>query len=658
MLCKPSICPGSCLPSIDMSAPTEKRVVFFCLLLVAATLVFYNPIVHNTFTDFDDSAYILKNLQVQSGLSWNTVKWSFTTFYAANWHPLTWLSHALDCQLFRINPVGHHYVNLLLHAGNAVLLFLLLWRATGLTWPSLAVSALFALHPINVESVAWVAERKNVLSMMFFLLALYAYDRYARTGRRSLYTWVAVLFALGLMAKPQIVTLPFVLLLWDYWPLQRLSLSQTREESAVSVSTAALSIRPLSSLVWEKWPFFILAAADSVITVIAQRAGSAVRTSAEVSIPARIDNVFISYVRYLGKMFWPSHLAPMYPHPGHSLPPFEVMGALALLLLISALVCHCRDRRYLLVGWLWFLGTLVPMIGIVTVGEQAMADRFAYIPFIGLFIAVIWAVNDWTHKPHAVDSQATDLRITDLRVTDRRIGTAWLAVAAVVISTLGLLTYHQLSYWRDDETLWRYTLSVTDRNYMAHDNLALALAKQGRSDEAVVEFRAANALHKYPSAQIIALALYEERVGHAQEAIEECNSVLRASANINDLRLQAAAWGALGQAYLQLRHYEPAGESYQNALRLSPDNEMALVGSGLVSLAQEKSDEAVDHLAHAVKIDPSDVNFLLLAQALRQAGRPDKADLAIAEARKISPNLKESETAAAQLLSVAGSMPH
>lgn len=632
-----------------MSASAEKRVVVLSLLLVAATLAFYNPIVHNGFIEFDDSAYIVKNPQVQSGLTWNTVKWSFTTFHVANWHPMTWLSHAADCQIFGLNPVGHHYINLLLHAANAVLLFLLLWQATGLTWPSLMVSALFALHPINVESVAWVAERKNVLSMLFFLLALMAYDRYARTGKRSPYAWVAILFVVGLMAKPQIVTLPFVLLLWDYWPLQRLgeshtTLGQTPAERAVSAGASAPPIpRSFGFLVWEKWPLFILAAADSVITVIAQRAGSAVRTSAEVSIAARFDNVFVSYVRYLGKMFWPSRLAPMYPHPGNSLPPFEVMGALALLFLISALIWHWRDHRYLLVGWLWFLGTLVPMIGIVTVGEQAMADRFAYIPFIGLFIAVVWTVNDWAHDTHALRTHSTD----------RRTGWAWLAAAAVVVCALGCLTYHQLSYWRDDETLWRYTLSVTDRNYMAHDNLALALAKQGRSDEAVVEFRAANGLHKYPPAQVIALALYEERVGHDREAIEDCNSVLRASANISDPILQAAAWSALGQADLQLRQYQPAAESYQNALRLSPDNEMALVGSGLVALGEEKSDEAVAHLDHAVKIDPSDVNFLLLAQALRQAGRRSDAESATAEAGKISPDLKRAQNAAGQLLSVA-----
>lgn len=609
-----------------MSASREKHVVIFCVLLVAATLASYNPIVHNRFTDFDDSVYILNNSQVQSGLTWDTVKWSFTTFRAGYWHPLTWLSHALDCQIFRLNPAGHHYTNLLLHAANAVLLFLLLRQATGFTWRSLAVAALFALHPVNVESVVWAAERKNVLSMLLFLLALHAYDRYARTGRHYLYWLVAVFFALGLMAKPQVVTLPFVLLLWDYWPLERMG--------SVGGSTAALTPRSLSVLVWEKMPLFVLAAADSVVTVMAQRAGNAVRTVTEVSASARLENVFVSYVRYIGKAFWPSRLAPMYPHPGNSLPGWEVVGAAVLLLLLSVLALCWRDRRYLPVGWFWFLGTLVPMIGIITVGEQAMADRFAYIPLIGLFIAAVWAL--------------------DALASAYRIPSVWRAGTAVlVVSILGCLTYRQVAYWRDDETLWRYTLSVTERNYMAHDNLAIALAKQGRSDEAVVQFRAAAALHQYPPNQILTLAFYELRVGHPQEAIEECDSALRTSA---DPKVQAIAWSELGQARLQLRHYDQAAESLQNALRLNPEDGTALMGSGILALRQGQSDAAITQLTHAVKVDPSAVNFLLLAQALRRAGRPAEADSALAQAQRISPDLSQAQIAAGQFLSFAGLM--
>jgi protein O-mannosyl-transferase len=616
-----------------MSASREMHVVILCLLLAAATLAFYNPIIHNQFIDFDDSSYILKNFHVQGGLTWATVKWSFTTFREGNWHPLTWLSHALDCQVFHLNTAGHHYTNLLLHAANAVLLFLLLRQATGVTWPSLVVGALFALHPVNVESVAWAAERKNVLSMLFFLLALHAYDRFARTGRRYLYLLVTICFALGLMAKPQIVTLPFVLLLWDYWPLQRIG-----ARSAAGGLPAASTPRSFRYLVGEKLPLFVLAAADSVVTMLAQRAGNAVRTVTEVSVSARLENVFVSYVRYIGKALWPSRLAAMYPRPANSVPGWHVLGAVALLLLISALVLRWRNRRYLPVGWFWFLGTLVPMIGIITVGEQSMADRYAYIPFIGLFVAIVWTL--------------------DAVASGHRIAGMWRAgVALLVAFILGCLTYRQLGYWHDDETLWRHALNVTERNYMAHNNLAIALAKQGRSEEAVVQFRAATALHKYPPGQILALAFYELRVGHPQEAIEECDSALRASGDPVDPKTQAVAWSEIGQAQLQLHDYDQAAESYQNALRLSPENGMALIGSGVLALRQEQPDVAVAQLAHAVKIDPSDVNFLLLAQALRRAGRPAEADSASTQAQKISSDLSQAQIAAGQFLSFAGLKP-
>ena len=624
-------------PSLQTpSASRETYIVSLCLLLVAATLAFYNPIIHNQFIDFDDSSYILKNSWVQGGLTWDTVKWSFTTFRDGNWHPVTWLSHALDCQIFRLNPAGHHYTNLLLHAANAVLLFLLLRQATGLTWPSLVVGALLALHPVNVESVAWAAERKNVLSMLFFLLALHAYDRYARTGKRYPYLAVNIFFVLGLMAKPQIVTLPFVLLLWDYWPLQRIGAA-----SAAAGLPAASAPRSFRYLVWEKLPLFILAAADSVVTVVAQRAGKTVRTFTEVPVTARLENVFVSYVRYIGKALWPSRLSAMYPRPANSLPAWQVVGAVALILLISVLVLRWRDRRYLPVGWFWFLGTLVPMIGIITVGEQTMADRYAYLPFIGLFVAVVWGLN-------AVASE-------------HRIRNVWRAGAAVlVLIILGCLTYRQLWYWHDDETLWRHALNVTEGNYMAHNNLAIALAKLGRSEEAVVQFEAATALHKYPPDQVLKLAFYELRVGHPQEAIEEAGSVLRASADPLDPldpKIQSAAWAEIGQARLQLHQYDQAAECYQNALRLNLENGMALVGSGVLALRQGHFDVAVAQLAHAAKIDPSDVNFLLLAQALRRAGRAAEADSVSMQAQKISSDLSQAQITAGQFLSLAGLNP-
>jgi Tfp pilus assembly protein PilF len=626
--------------SINMSSTLEKRVVIFCLLLAAATLAFYNPVVHNNFVDFDDLSYIQKNNHVLAGATWDTVKWAFTTFRDGNWHPLTWLSHALDCQFFSLNPIGHHYTSLLLHTASVVLLFLLLQQTTGFTWSSLIVAALFALHPINVESVAWAAERKNVLSMFFFLLALFVYDRYGRTGKRYLDWLVTLLFALGLLAKSQIVTFPFVLLLWDYWPLHRIGRAKGSELGATEPgSTATPTPRSLTYLILEKLPLFVLAAADSIVTVLAQRAGASVRTLAEVPLSVRMENVFVSYVRYLGKAFWPSHLVPMYPRPENLLPTWQVMGAIALLLLISAIVLRSRHNRpYLAVGWFWFLGTLVPMIGIITVGEQAMADRYAYIPYIGLFIAVVWTLG--------------------AAVSKLRIPNAWpAATAVVVVLVLGCLTYRQIAYWHDNETLWRYTLSVTDRNYVAHNNLALALAKHGQPDEAIYHFRTAKTLHSYSNDQIVALCWYELHVEHPQEAIEDCNSVLHSPYISNDFKAQAGAWSGLGQADLQLHRYDEAAENFRKALRLNPEEGNALVGTGLLALHQGQFDIAVTQLFHAVTVDSTDANALLFADALRRDGRLAEADSALAQVHKVASDLAQTQSNAEQLLSFAGLKP-
>jgi len=633
-----------------MFASREKQAVIFSLVLTAATLAFYNPIIHNQFVDLDDVNYILENPHVQAGLTWSTVKWSFTTFYTGNWHPLTWLSHTLDCQIFRLNPLGHHYVNLLLHAASAVLLFLLLRTATGLTGASWVVAALFALHPVNVESVAWAAERKNVLSMVFFLLALYAYDRYVRTGRRALYAAVAVLFALGLMAKPQVVTLPFVLLLWDYWPLERMARARATEVlPGASGKVGSYSFRSpanerephatpvprsFSFLLWEKWPLFVLAAADSVVTIIAQRSGNSVRTLAEVPLHARLENVLVSYVRYLGMAFWPSRLVPLYPHP-NGLPLWQVAAAALVLVAITVLVLRYRDRRYLAVGWFWFLGTLVPMIGILTVGEQAMADRYAYLPYIGLFIALVWGMNELASAHQT-----------------RRVLLAGPAI--LILAILGCLTYRQLGYWHDKETLWRYTLRVTQGNYVAHNNLALILANSGRADEAIVHFEAARRLHKYPPDQIVKLGLYELRTGHPQEAVETCKAALAATSNP---QIGQVAWTQMGRALLQLRRYDEAAESYRQALRLTPDAQEALIGSGLLGLRSGDLTSAVAEFSHAAKVSPSDVNFLLLAQALRRSGQPTEAGQVLAQAQKISTDLTQAQVTAADYLALVGLKP-
>lgn len=616
----------------------QKRSTLLCLVLALLTLAVYNPVVHNGFTNFDDNSYITDNTHVRAGLTWATVKWAFTSRDAANWHPLTWLSHALDYQLFKLNPAGHHYVNVLLHAANVLLLFLLLESATGLTWPSFMVAALFALHPINVESVAWAAERKNVLSMLFFLLTLFAYSWYVRRGGVKRYASVAALFALGLMAKPEIITLPFVLLLWDYWPLRRMSAppslnsasSILKERFATDHSPSGESGgRSFSYLFLEKVPLLVLSAGSAVITLIAQKEGNAVRTA---STRVRFGNALVAYVRYLGKAFWPARLAVAYPHLGRFLPTWQIIASAALLILLTALVLRWRNRRYLVVGWFWFLGTLVPVIGLVQVGLQSMADRYAYLSFIGLFICVIWTVAEAARERH--------------------ISAFWLAVPAVVIlATLGTLTRCQIAYWHDSETLWRHTLSVTENNYVAHDALARALAKQGRIEEAIAEHNAAEGFHAYSSADIVEIGIFEQTHGHPQDAIAQFKLALDQA---TDASSRVRALNCLGSAFMQVNDWARAKLSYTYALQQNPDNGVALVGAGLLAERDGDDATAIAQISHAMKAEPTDVGYLLLAQVLRRAGRLAEAQDATQHAERISPNITQARQSAGKILAEAG----
>src|SRR6266478_794426 len=362
-------------PSSELFLPAQKRTLLLCLLLclilIAAVLVFYSPVTHNGFLNYDDDQYITNNPHVRAGLTWQTVKWAFTTYDQANWHPLTWLSHALDSQLFGLNPAGHHSVSVLLHAVNAVLFFLLLQSATGFRWRSLMVAALFALHPVNVVSVVWAAERKNVLSMLFFLLALHAYVWYARRPELRRYAVVAFFFALGLLCKPQVITFPFLLCLLDYWPLCRIGPSAVAGEAVQGGNVPRLSG---GWLVLEKLPLLLLSAASAVVTMKAQKAGGAVQSLFQYSLLLRLETAVISYVGYLGKAFWPSKLVALYPHATRLYPAWQAGAAVSVLMLVTVLVVRARDQKYLTVGWFWFLGSFLPMIGLVQVGAQAMAD--------------------------------------------------------------------------------------------------------------------------------------------------------------------------------------------------------------------------------------------------------------------------------------------
>jgi protein O-mannosyl-transferase len=430
----------------------KSRTIGLCVLLAVSTFALYLPALSHSFVNFDDQYYVTQNAHVQAGLTWGTVKWAFSTTRAANWHPLTWISHAVDCQLFGLNPAGHHFDSMLLHVLNSVLLFLLLQLATELTGPSLLVAALFAFHPLNVESVAWIAERKNVLCTFFFLAAIGAYGWYARKPELRRYLLVVLLFALGLMAKPMVITLPCVLLLLDYWPLSRFPGS--------AATPLVVPQRPVWTLVAEKIPLLLLSAVSAVITMKAQALSE--RTLNDFSLPVRVENALVAYAQYLWNMVWPTRLAAFYPHPGRNLHAWQIILSAVLLAAISGFAISFRARRYLLAGWLWFLGTLVPVIGLVQVGSSVRADRYAYIPLIGIFAMIAFGAQEVAQRKN-------------LGVTSRVIP------ALCVLGMLGFISSRQLACWSSQYDLWAHAVQVTDMNSFAHNALGQALLAPEKS---------------------------------------------------------------------------------------------------------------------------------------------------------------------------------
>ena len=604
----------------------EKPAVVLGLILVLSSLVLYNPAGSYPFSDFDDDHYVTDNPEVRQGLNWNTIEWAFTTTTEANWHPVTWLSHELDVQLFHLHPAGHHYINVLLHAINGGLLFWVLLEATGLVWPSWMVAELFALHPMNVESVVWISERKNLLSMLLFLGALAAYRWYTQQPRLRRYALVAALFALGLMAKPQVITFPFVLLLWDYWPLQRMRFGHSFRNSA-SRGEDPVSDLPLSRLVLEKVPFFLLSAASAVITLKAQTAGGAVRTMAQIPMPVRLGNAIVSYVRYLQKAFWPSHLSVMYPYLWSWQQLWPLAFSVLLLALISVLIVVTR-RRYLLVGWLWFLGTLVPMIGLVQVGGQAMADRYAYLPFVGLFLMVSWGLTEiWQRQqaPVTIPAMAVLLVLTVLGVTARR----------------------QMAYWSDDLALWSHAIEVTGPNFQAQEHLGATLAARGRMAEAGLHFQTGVAIDAREPLAMFNLAVYDQIQGRIQSAIAGYNAVLQLSP---DAELDAKALENLATAYRQSGNYSQAEITYKQALRYNPNNHKTWLGVGLLQQKLGKFAEAAEAFSRSATIQPSAVDYLLLEKALQGSGQTSAAAAAHEQARQLSPDLRSAGEIADSLL--------
>jgi Flp pilus assembly protein TadD len=593
----------------------QRRRLILCLLFTLVTLALYNPVTRAPFLNFDDPVYVTDNAQVRAGLTWNTVVWAFHTSEASNWHPVTWLSHALDCQIFGLNPAGPHAINVLLHAANAVLLFLILERATGLTWRSLGVAALFALHPINVESVAWISERKNVLSMLFFLVALAAYGWYTRRPGVGRYLAVTLAYVLALMTKPQVITFPFALLLLDYWPLCRLGRSVGQGLAGPDEVGGSRSFwgRSLGSLIGEKVPWFALSTVSAIITMKVQRDA----TQGAVPLWIHLGNAALAYVRYLGKAFWPVNLAPVYPHPGGSI--HVAAAALSAFAIIgfTIFVVIFRQRRPLFVGWFWFLGTLVPMIGLVQAGVQAMADRYAYIPLLGIFVIVCWGAADlikrW-HVPTVVPAVG----------------------AAAIVLALGMLLHRQVSFWTDNLTLWTHTLEITERNYVAEDSVATALIAQGRLEEAMPHLQRARFLQPNDPAATLNIASYEQVHGNLQAALDGYAKVAQFT--------KTPYWVAIarvnsGIAHYALKQYDQAKQDFEATLNEQPGNSLAYRGLGL--LAQRAGDiaEATRDYERAVELQPTPVGYLLLAQALDIDGQAEAARAVQSQAARMTRNL-------------------
>jgi len=572
----------------DLPQRAAPRPLFFGLGLCLLTLVVFLPVLRSQFVNFDDGLYVVNNPRVQAGLTWSGFLWAWQANVASNWHPLTMLSHMLDGQLYGLNPKGHHLTSLLLHLAAVWLLFEVLRRMTGYLWRSAAVAALFAIHPLHVESVAWVAERKDVLSGLFFVLTLGAYLRFTRRRTAGAYAAVVLLFALGLLSKSMLVTLPCVLLLLDVWPLGRLPLT--------SWNMARPALRPL---LVEKIPLFALAAVMSGVTIYTQTRSLAKLTA--VPIARRFGNALLSYAAYLGKTFWPERLAAFYPLPS-AVPLWKAAAAALLLAAVTALVLlRLRRSPWLAVGWLWFLGMLVPVIGILQVGRQGMADRYTYLPSVGLFLALVWEVAELSSRGKML-----------WRFSRAALGAAAVAVLAV----LAVLCRAQVETWRDSRALFSHALAVTEGNYLAHLNLGVALAREGDAAGAMKEYRTALAIQPNMMEARAALGTALHKQGKSAEALPHLQLAVRLRPDSARLRQTLAITledlGRRDEAIVQLR----------KALELSPRFTDAHYGLGALLQKQGKTGEALEHYQKALEIDP-DLTELYAPTATLLAARGD-----------------------------------
>ena len=603
---------GSLQPAVP--PPTKIPSWAFCFALVLITFATYLPVLHNSFVNYDDVDYVTQNRHVQQGVTFSTFSWALTSTEAGNWHPLTWMSHAVDFELFGLDPAGHHFSSLLLHAANSVLVFLLLLRITGAAWRSVAVAALFALHPINVESVAWVAERKTVLCMFFFLLALGAYGAYVARPDRKRYAAVCIFFVLALAAKPLAVTFPFVLLLLDFWPLQRFELDSS-------------SLRKQTHLLFEKLPLFALSLASCVITLFAQR--PAMKTIDAIPFRERASNALFSYVMYLWKALWPAHLSVFYAPQGHRLSAWQPVLCALFLVAVTAVFLKLSTRKYLIVGWLWFLGTLVPMIGLIQVGEQGMADRYAYLSFLGLFVIAVWGVAD----------VCAEMKLTPIVPA---------ALTASILIALACLTWKQVHTWKDTVSMWSHSLEVTPANFVAEDSIGTVLLEDGFKstgencvDQALVHFQ--NAIRIYPADALghLNVGFCLQSRGRFGDAIAQYQAGLQSA---RSQYLRSRAYLNLGGAYDDQGLLEPARNYFQRAAAIAPRDPQIMR-----ALAKVDVETKVVDLSRSLAANPTATGFLQLAQLQAQLGRIDDARSSLRNALRLDPASAEVRNALQQL---------
>jgi Flp pilus assembly protein TadD len=642
------------VPSVSISGVSEQTAnklrvlsspVFISLLLATVTLSIFWPVTRCDFIDFDDPDYFSSNAHVLGGLTWANVAWAFTTHFAANWHPLTWLSLMLDAELFGKSPAGPHFTNLLFHTANTVLLFLLLRRLTSAIWRSAFVAALFALHPLHVESVAWISERKDVLSTFFALLTLLSYARYAQRRSRvesrksgigsttfdprclsSDYFLALFFFALGLLSKPMLVTLPFVLLLLDWWPLKRMTSVECRESSD---KNAVFQFSTFNHLLFEKWPFLMLSGISCVVTFVIQQKGGAVAALTRFSLSDRIENAFVSYARYLGKALWPDPLAVPYPFSEHwelSL----VIYSVALMTGLSAIaILFARKFPFALAGWFWFVGTLVPVIGLVQVGAQSMADRYTYLPLIGIFIIVVWGAAE-------IISEWRMLRRTMIVLT------------AIVLIACSVRTRNQIGYWQNDGTLFSHALAVTTDNYIACVNLGTWHSKNGRIKETLdCYYRALQMSPDDPS------VLYDvgnafAKLGDWDEAVSDYRRALQIAPDQPDIL------DNLGVALAANKQFEEAITNFEAALKVKPDYADAHNNLATILSRQGKFEEAGRHFYEALRLEPDDPRICVnLGDTLLRLGNIKAAAACYQQALQLEPD----NAAVKAKLQVLGAQP-